>query len=464
MTAQEQRKYLSAMHTGPGPSEAGALKFIDYAAAHHVPVPPRKPRQEGADWLYDDIAGQQTKTAWGSPADSIFIVTASYRDPEVASTLARAFARAAHPERITVGVYAQNEEGEAEPGRDPIGGLFKAGVECPGHPVCAAVAEGRIRVTRELWMRAEGPTVARAMAEAHYGNESFVMGVDSHCHFVRGWDNVMIDMFKRIGNDHALISAYPAAYGETHQGGNGLEEYEPETFVKSIGCIERTRRVNVHNTVSFKHDMGSCATPKNGPTIVAFFAAGFTFSRGHRVLRVPYDSHTPYIFDGEEISMGVRAWTWGYDLYQPDRNIIAHLYIPNGSPLRPVFWTTDWGARWPCQYRSLLRIQEQLRVHTLLTPRESLGVVDLDEWSKYDTGPRRDPRDFFEWAGIRLANEWGDKCHDMDNPDAKGSRSSCFSRSLRPQFEVGGMPYVPWKAGTEGLFPPMRRTPQYPPR
>ena len=36
-------------------------------------------------------------------------------------------------------------------------------------------------------------------------------------------------------------------------------------------------------------------------------------------MRVPYDWHTPYIFDGEEISLGVRAWTWGYDLYQPDR-------------------------------------------------------------------------------------------------------------------------------------------------
>ena len=93
----------------------------------------------------------------------------------------------------------------------------------------------------------------------------------------------------------------------------------------------------------------------------------------------------------------MRAWTWGYDLYQPDRNVIGHLYIPSGSPLRPVFWTTDWGKRWPCQpppartsaesrastppaaragerrfdirYRSLLRVQEQLGIHRELTPR-----------------------------------------------------------------------------------------------
>ena len=57
------------------------------------------------------------------------------------------------------------------------------------------------------------------------------------------------------------------------------------------------------------HHNHTCAgkTPTNGPTRVAFFAAGFSFSKGHRILRVPYDAHTAYIFDGEEISMGVRA-------------------------------------------------------------------------------------------------------------------------------------------------------------
>ena len=226
---------------------------------------------------------------YGEPHSTIFIVTASYRDPEVASTIARAFKRAAHPERIVVGVHAQNAEGSQEPERDPIAGLEQAGVTCPDHPVCDAVLDGRVRVSRQLWSRAEGPTVARHYAEKHYQNETYVMGVDSHCHFVRGWDNVQVDMFRRIGNDHAIITAYPASYGPANQGGDGSEPFEPPTTVPSIGCIRRTRRVNVHNTISFKHDMSTCSTPSDGPTRVAFFAAGFSFARGHRVLRVPYD-------------------------------------------------------------------------------------------------------------------------------------------------------------------------------
>lgn len=165
--------------------------------------------------------------------------------------------------------------------------------------------------------------------------------------------------------------------------------------------------------------------------------------------------------------MGVRAWTWGYDLYQPDKNIIGHLYIPAGSPLRPVFWTTDWGARWPCQYRSLLRLHEQLDLHDVLTPRESLGMVDLDEWAKYATGPRRDARDFFKWAKVPLVNEWGDKC--KERPDAvtesgRTGKTFCSSVDLKAAFaRDGGMPYVPWKPGTDLVYPPLVRTPQYPP-
>ena len=55
--------------------------------------------------------------------------------------------------------------------------------------------------------------MARALAEKLFKGETYVLGVDSHCHFLRGWDNVGIDMFKRMKNDYALITAYPMSYG-----------------------------------------------------------------------------------------------------------------------------------------------------------------------------------------------------------------------------------------------------------
>jgi hypothetical protein len=49
------------------------------------------------------------------------------------------------------------------------------------------------------------------------------------------------------------------------------------------------------------------------PQMSPFWAAGFSFSRGHFKLRVPYDAYQPMVFQGEEIAIGVRAFTWGYD-------------------------------------------------------------------------------------------------------------------------------------------------------
>jgi hypothetical protein len=108
--------------------------------------------------------------------------------------------------------------------RDPIGGLKYIGLSCPSHPVCARVKQ--IRVSRAHWSKSEGPTVARAIAERLYMNETYVLGIDSHCHFLRGWDNVGIDMFRRLNNEYGLITTYPPSYGESELGGCGLEAYD----------------------------------------------------------------------------------------------------------------------------------------------------------------------------------------------------------------------------------------------
>ena len=117
------------------------------------------------------------------------------------------------------------------------------------------------------------------------------------------------------------------------------------------------------------------------PTLQPFWAAGFAFSRGHFVLRVPYDPYLPMLFQvpldaegaantcfcahqpcrpplakymsvlqGEEISMGVRAFTHGYDFYAPMYVYASRLRLlsvvcgPRFDPSRGgVVWA---GVRW----------------------------------------------------------------------------------------------------------------------
>lgn len=54
---------------------------------------------------------------------------------------------------------------------------------------------------------------------------------------------------------------------------------------------------------------------KGQPTLHPFWAAGFSFARGHFVIQVPYDQYLPMVFQGEEVSIGLRAFTHGYDFY-----------------------------------------------------------------------------------------------------------------------------------------------------
>lgn len=127
--------------------------------------------------------------------------------------------------------------------------------------------------------------------------------------------------------------------------------------------------------------------------------------------------------------------TYFYILY---RDIISHLYIPSGSSLRPVFWDSPyWGIQWPTQFFSIIRLQKQLRIFlklqgsvnggayinmylSILTYKHWLSLwiyilggqqlvnkADLGEFEKYDIGPRRDPAEFFKWAGVDLQNNWG---------------------------------------------------------
>ena len=92
----------------------------------------------------------------------------------------------------------------------------------------------------------KGPTYARARSESLYDGETYVMGIDSHTNFAEGWDSIMIDMFKRIRNPRAIITAYPHAYPNSQQeeGGDGAVV---ETAPKRMTSICRTRRVKVRH-------------------------------------------------------------------------------------------------------------------------------------------------------------------------------------------------------------------------
>ena len=49
------------------------------------------------------------------------------------------------------------------------------------------------------------------------------------------------------------------------------------------------------------------------------------------MINVPYDQHLPWVFQGEEISIGLRGFTYGYDYYAPEQSVCFHYYASQDS-------------------------------------------------------------------------------------------------------------------------------------
>ena len=59
-------------------------------------------------------------------------------------------------------------------------------------------------------------------------------------------------------------------------------------------------------------------------------------------VNVPYDLFLPNIFQGEEISIGIRGFTYGYDFYAPEKSVVFHMYANGVNAQKrnkvPKFW------------------------------------------------------------------------------------------------------------------------------
>ena len=115
------------------------------------------------------------------------------------------------------------------------------------------------------------------------------------------------------------------------------------------------------------------------------------------------------------------------DFYHPDRDIVSHLYIPNRSPLRPVFWTQDWSQRARVQFWTMLRINYLLGLHDLLDYWVNATLLDTRDATVYGLGTRRRAVDYWSYVGVTP---------DRDGVEWSPGRCKVFSTTGLPAFPV----------------------------
>ena len=232
---------------------------------------------------------------------TIFVSIAAYRDPELIPTLHDLVARARWPGDLRITICWQHGPDEPRPPDDLAAPL---------------------RLIEVPWQDSRGVCWARAAIMQAYDGEDWFLQLDSHHRFVQDWDRLLIEQAELCGTSRPLLSTYPASY-------------DPDV---PHGVSDQPTRLQLNNfhpggNVSFGPRPMEGWETRTAPMRARFVGAGMIFAPGRFVADVPYDPDL--YFDGEELTLAIRAFTHGYALHHPSRHVLWHQDSPR---LRTRHW------------------------------------------------------------------------------------------------------------------------------
>lgn len=265
---------------------------------------------------------------------TILVLLSGLQDPRCAGTIANVFTRAKHPERMRVGMVDQKAP---ESNYDCVA-TYCGVMKLRGFKECPYLDQiETIRLDASL---SRGPAWARAGGASFVDTEKhdFCLQADAHSDFLDSFDVVLPRMWGQTGNEYAVLSTYVNQINDVGNGASpgqitrdGRWNAMPNYEIPILCGIERMGDFH-------RNDQARAASCLSRPLLGTTWGAGLSFAKCHFETRVPNDPHYAGVFNGEEFSRMVRAWTHGYDVYSPHRAAVFHDY---GNP---TFHTGAWGG------------------------------------------------------------------------------------------------------------------------
>ena len=290
----------------------------------------------------------------------IFIQIASYRDPELISTIKSCLENAKYPENLVFGIARQFHPD------DKFDDLTKY------------ESDKRFRILNIQHQESKGVCWARNQVQQLYNDEDYTLQIDSHMRFEKYWDETLIGMIEQLqdlGIPKPLLTGYVSSYDPNNDPHGRVRVPWRMVFDKFIP----------EGAVFFLPEAIPDWQNIDTPIPSRFYSAHFCFTLGQFSKEV---QHNPdFYFHGEEISITVRAFTHGYDLFHPHRVVLWHEYTRNS---RVKQWDDD--KEW---------YKKNASAHLL--NRKLFGMDNLtqeDQHSKYGFGTVRTLRDYEKYAGI----------------------------------------------------------------
>ena len=303
----------------------------------------------------------------------IFVSIASYRDLQLVPTITDLLGKAKYPERVRLGICWQH-------GEETLPATYWT--------------DERFRILDVPWRESRGACWARAEIMNLWQGEAWLLQVDSHCRFKAEWDEYLLHCARGFASPSVVLSTYATAFVP------GEREYLEEA-PQQIALAGFTAEGIPH-----MKPLGM----RNGqrPRRARFLSAGFLFAPGSFVQDVPYDPELYFL--GEEITMTLRAFTSGYDLYHPAESVVWHDYVRRHAVKHWEDHTEEAkpGAGWSVQ-----DLQSKARVARLLSGEALL---------EFGLGTARTLPEYEEYAGIsfktRKAQDYTMRSEEPPNPPA----------------------------------------------
>lgn len=292
--------------------------------------------------------------------NSIFVQIAAYRDAQLVPTLKDMIKNAKNPENLKICIAWQHSKDDAWDNLDE----FKN--------------DDRFIIVDKDYKESQGVCWARNLIQSNYNNEDYTLQIDSHHRFIENWDEECIKMIEQLrdkGYKKPLLTSY-------------VSSFDPDN--DPVGRVKEPWQMNFDRFIpegAIFFLPGSISNWQNlkEPVPARFYSAHFCFAPGSFCKEVPHDPN--YYFHGEEISVAVRAYTHGYDLFHPHKIICWHEYTRKN---RTKQWDDDksWhekNSNCHLRNRKLFEMDGEKK--------------DID-FGIYDFGKERTLEDYEKYAGI----------------------------------------------------------------
>ena len=331
----------------------------------------------------------------------IFVQIASYRDPQLLPTIKDLLANADKPENLVIGIAHQHSPDDEWDNLD----------EYKDDP--------RFKIIDIDYRESKGACWARNQIQQLYKNEDYTFQLDSHHRFVKGWDLKLVGAVEELQNrgyKKPLLTSYISSFDP---------ENDPEGRTKVPWGMQMDR-FTPEGVVFFlpytieEKDRQDIAIPGR------FYSAHFAFTIGDFAKECQHDPEL--YFHGEEISIAVRAYTHGYDIFHPTEIIAYHEYTRKG---RSKHWDnhSDWNDT---NLKSHARMRQLLGVDgEVCTP------CNKKSFKQYGLGEVRSLEDYENYAGVRFSDR-AIKQSTLDNILPPGDKNEPFNPKFKHAIDLHG--------------------------